>query len=158
MADADHISAEILTPEGKLFEGDLFQVSVRTVVGEVGVRARHAPMLARLVPNEMRLYESREEFNSGGGTRYATAEGWLEVFANKVVVLVAEAVDPDDLDTSQLEERIADAEQRRDEAEEGSASREVAVQDLARAHAFLQIARGESPQRHIPDEPLPLTN
>jgi F0F1-type ATP synthase epsilon subunit len=88
MADADHIRAEILTPEGKLYEGDLFQLSVRTVIGEIGVRARHAPMLARLIPNEMRLYESREEFNSKGGTRYAAAEGWLEVFANKVVVLV----------------------------------------------------------------------
>jgi F-type H+-transporting ATPase subunit epsilon len=158
MADADHIRAEILTPEGKLYEGDLFQLSVRTVIGEIGVRARHAPMLARLIPNEMRLYESREDFNSRGGTRYAAAEGWLEVFANKVVVLVAEAIDPEQLDQSKLEERIAEAEHRMEEAEEGSAGYSVAREDKARAEAFVQIARGETPQRNIPHEPLPLSD
>ena len=157
MADSDHIHAEILTPDGKLFEGDLYQVSARTVVGEVGVRARHAPMLARLVPNELRLYETREEFNAHGGSRYAAAEGWLEVFANRVVVLVEEAIDPDGLDQGQLEQRVADARQRMAEADEGSAAYEVAEHDLLRAQAFLDIARGGTPQRRIPDEPLPLT-
>ena len=67
----------------------------RTVVGEVGVRARHAPMLARLVPHELRIFEDESEFGtSEGGQRFAAAEGWLEVFANKVDVLVGEAHEP----------------------------------------------------------------
>lgn len=142
MAETDNIRAEILTPEGKLYEGDLYQVSARTVVGEVGIRARHAPMLARLVPNELRLYETREEFNASGGTHYAAAEGWLEVFANKVVVLVEEATDPASLDPADLKQRISDAEQRVAEADEGSAAHEVAEADLRRAQAFLSIAEG----------------
>ena len=56
--------AEVLTPQGKVFDGEMFQVSVRTVVGEVGIRARHAPMLARLVPHEMRLFETEADFGS----------------------------------------------------------------------------------------------
>ncbi len=63
MADEPHkLQAQILTPEGKVFEGEAFQVSARTVVGEVGIRARHAPMLARLVPHELRIFEDAAEF------------------------------------------------------------------------------------------------
>src|SRR4051794_16371496 len=102
MADETLITAEILTPEGKIFEGELFQVSARTVVGEVGIRARHTPMLARLVPSELRLYDDQGAFNSGDAARYVSAEGWLEVFANKVTVLVEEAHEPGDLDASAL--------------------------------------------------------
>lgn len=141
--DAHKLRAEILTPEGKVFEGELYQVSTRTMVGEVGVRARHAPMLARLVPHELRLFEDASEFgSSGGGKRYAAAEGWLEVFANKVTVLVSEAVDPDSLDPSELESRLEDAERRLGDAEEDSAAYRTAAQDKARAEAFLEIARG----------------
>ena len=65
----DHnFRAEVLTPRGKVYEGELFQVSTRTVVGEVGIRARHAPMLARLVPHELRLFESESDFGSDGAS------------------------------------------------------------------------------------------
>jgi F-type H+-transporting ATPase subunit epsilon len=142
MADDSHkLKAEVLTPEGKVFEGELFQVSARTVVGEIGVRARHAPMLARLVASELRLYGERSDFDSAdGGDRYAAAEGWLEVFANKVVILVEEAIEPGDLDTADLKERISDAEQRLSEADEDSTAAEVAQRDKDRAEAFLEIA------------------
>ncbi len=140
MADSDQIYAEVLTPEGPVYEGRLYQLSARTAIGEVGVRSRHAPLLARLVPNELRLYETREEFNAQSGRNYAAAEGWLEVFANRVVVLVGEAHAPESLDAAALKERIADAEQRLAEAEQGSASYEVAESDLQRAQAFLALA------------------
>jgi F-type H+-transporting ATPase subunit epsilon len=140
MADSTRIQAEVLTPEGKLYEGELFQVSARTVVGEVGVRARHAPMLARLVPSELRLYEDEGDFNSSGGQKYIAAEGWMEVFANKVIVLVEEAHEPGSLDTSALKERIADAEQRMSESDEDSAAHDTAKRDKQRAEAFLEAA------------------
>lgn len=141
MADqAATFRAEVLTPQGKVYDGQMFQVSVRTVVGEVGVRARHAPMLARLVPHEMRLFESESDFDSAGPRRYAAAEGWLEVFANKATVLVTEAVDPASLDIADLKARIEDAEGRLEGADEDSAAYRTAEQDKVRAEAFLEIA------------------
>ena len=142
MADESHkLQAQILTPEGKVYEGEAFQVSARTVVGEVGIRARHAPMLARLVPHELRIFEEESDFGSSdGGHRFAAAEGWLEVFANRVVVLIGEASEPGDLDTGELRSRLEDAERRLGEAEEDSAQRETAEADKARAEAFLEIA------------------
>ena len=57
MADEGHtLDAQVLTPEGEVFSGDLRQLSTRTAVGEVGILARHAPMVARLVPAELRLH------------------------------------------------------------------------------------------------------
>ena len=141
--DEHRLQAQILTPEGKVYEGEAFQISTRTVVGEVGLRARHAPMLARVVPHELRIYEDESEFGtSDGGQRYASAEGWLEVFANRVTLLVGEAHDPGSLDSAELKSRLEDAEQRLGEAEEDSAQRRTAEQDKARAEAFLEIAGG----------------
>lgn len=144
MADESHkLQAQILTPEGEVFQGEAFQVSARTVIGEVGVRARHAPMLARLVPHELRIFEDESEFSSNeGGHRFAAAEGWLEVFANKVVVLIGEAHDPGSLDSGELKSRLEDAEQRLSEADEDSAQFQTAEQDKRRAEAFLEIAGG----------------
>ena len=137
MADEHKFEAEVLTPEGEIYRGELWQLSTRTSVGEVGIRARHAPIVARLVPNELRLYESAGDEPDA---RYAQGEGWLEVFANRVMVLIAEAIPPDRLDVSDLRSRLEDAEQRLGEAEEGSAAEEQAARDKARAQTFIEIA------------------
>ena len=135
MAEHASLEAEVLTPEGAVFKGELVQVSTRTMVGEIGILADHIPMIARLVPAELRLHKSDSEVDT-----YAQGEGWLEVFANRVRVLVAEAVAPEDLDTSELKSRLDDAQQRLDEAEDGSAAAEQAERERARAEAFIKIA------------------
>ncbi len=136
MAEDGKLEAQVLTPEGSVFEGDLFMLSTRTSVGEVGVRARHAPLIARLVPCELRLHESE----SGEPERYAQGEGWMEVFANRARVLVAEVKKPEDLDVGELKSRLEEASQRLEESEEGTAARETAEREKARCEAFIQIA------------------
>ncbi len=131
----DKLEAQVLTPEGEVFNGELVQLSTRTAVGEVGILARHIPMVARLVPAELRLHISDSEIE-----RYAQGEGWLEVFANRARVLIAEAIPPDQLDASELRERLDDAQRRTDEAEEGSAAYEGAQREQRRLEAFLGIA------------------
>ena len=136
MADGhDKLEAQVLTPEGEVFNGELVQLSTRTAVGEVGILARHIPMVARLVPAELRLHVSDSEIE-----RYAQGEGWLEVFANRARVLIAEAIPPDQLDARELRERLDDAKRRTDEAEEGSATYEGAQREQRRLEAFLGIA------------------
>jgi F-type H+-transporting ATPase subunit epsilon len=135
VAEEHKLRAQVLTPEGEVFEGELEQLSTRTAVGEVGILANHAPLVGRLVPAELRLHVSGSET-----IRYAQAEGWLEVFANKAVVLIGEAIPPDELDPSELKERIEDADRRLDEADEDSAAHDLAERDKARAEAFLEVA------------------
>lgn len=136
MADGhDKLEAEVLTPEGEVFSGELVQLSTRTTFGEVGILARHIPMIARLVPAELRLHKSEADTE-----RYAQGEGWLEVFANRARVLIAEAIPPDQLDVAGLRSRLEDAEARLADAEEGSAAAEQAERDRARCEAFIEIA------------------
>jgi F-type H+-transporting ATPase subunit epsilon len=135
LAEGHTLHAKVLTPEGAVFDGDVERLSTRTSVGEIGVLANHVPVLARLEPTELRLL-----MPDGDTKRWAQAEGWLQVFANSATVLVGEAIPPDQLDTSSLEERVKDAEQRLNEAEEGSGAHRQAEKDKARAEAFLEVA------------------
>jgi F-type H+-transporting ATPase subunit epsilon len=128
---------EVLTPEGEVFSGEVRQVSTRTAVGEIGILANHAPLLAALRPAELRLHVGDSETR-----RYAQAHGWLQVFGNRAKLLVEEAIDPAELDVAVLKEQLADAEQRLAEADEGSGANGRAQKDRERAEAFLSIAEG----------------
>jgi F-type H+-transporting ATPase subunit epsilon len=129
------LEAQVMTPERDVFRGELIQLSTRTTFGEVGILARHVPIVARLVPTELRLH-----LEDGETRRYAQGEGWLEVFANRARVLVAEAIPPDELDSGDLRERLQEAERGLAEAEEGSAAQEAAERETRRLQAFLEIA------------------
>lgn len=128
---------EVLTPEGEVYNGEVSQVSTRTAVGEIGILANHAPLLAALKPTELRLHVSDSETKT-----YAQAHGWLQVFGNHARLLVEEAIDPADLDQGSLKEQLADAEQRIADSDEESAARKRAVKARDRAEAFLAISQG----------------
>ena len=134
MAD-QNVNVRVLTPEGQVFDGEVQQLSTRTAVGEIGILANHVPVLARLRPTELRLH-----MPDGQVERWAQAEGWLQVFANRATVLVGEAVPPDQLDESELRSRIEDADARLKESEEGSGAWNQAQNDKERAEAFLEVA------------------
>jgi F-type H+-transporting ATPase subunit epsilon len=113
------------------------QLSTRTEVGEIGILANHAPLLAALRPTELRLRLSDSELR-----RYAQAHGWLQVFGNRARLLVEEAIDPDKLDPAGLRDQLAEAERRLADSEQGSAALARARKDRDRAKAFLAIAEG----------------
>jgi F-type H+-transporting ATPase subunit epsilon len=137
VAGENTFEVEVLTPEGEVFAGEVRQVSTRTAVGEIGILANHAPLLAALKPAELRLHVSDSETK-----RYAQAHGWLQVFGNHARLLIEEAIPPEDLDTGALKEQLADAEQRLSDSDEDSAARARAVKDRDRAEAFISIAEG----------------
>jgi F-type H+-transporting ATPase subunit epsilon len=133
---AEHnVDVRLLTPEGEVFNGEVEQLSTRTSVGEIGILANHVPVLARLQPTELRLH-----MPGGEVRRWAQAEGWLQVFANRATVLVGEAIPPENLDPGELRSRIEDADARLRESKEGSGAHQRAAKDKARAEAFLAVA------------------
>jgi F-type H+-transporting ATPase subunit epsilon len=129
--------AEVLTPEGQVFDDEVEMVSTRTGVGSIGILANHAPLMAILEPTELRLYKSESDV-----VRFAQGEGYLQVVDNSALVLVEEAMDPDSLDRSDLETRLREARESLDQSEEGSQERVHAERNIARWEAFLEIAGG----------------
>jgi F-type H+-transporting ATPase subunit epsilon len=141
---AEKFTAEVLTPEGEVFSDEVEMVSTRTTVGSIGILAKHQPLLGMLDPTELRLYATKD----GDYTAFAQGEGYVQVTGDHVLILCEEAVKPEDLDTTELQERISRAEEELSSAEDGSEQQRVAQRDKRRAEAFLAIAGGGSGPAH----------
>jgi F-type H+-transporting ATPase subunit epsilon len=125
---------EVLTPEGKVFEDEVEMVSTRTTTGSIGVLANHAPLMAILEPTELRLYKSDSDV-----VRFAQGEGYLQVVDNTALVLVEEAIAPDEMDRSAFEARLKEARDAAERADEGSEERARAEREVKRYEAFLAV-------------------
>jgi F-type H+-transporting ATPase subunit epsilon len=126
---------EVLTPEGEVFNDEVEMVSTKTSVGSIGVLANHAPVLAMLDPTELRLYKSESDV-----VRFAQAEGYMQIADNRALLLVEEAISPDQLDTGLLRDRLNQAERELEEAGEDTERSRVAARDKRRLEAFLSLA------------------
>src|SRR6201990_540851 len=128
---------EVLTPDGEAFNDEVEMVSTFTSVGSIGILANHQPLLAMLDPTELRLYKSESEV-----VRYAQGEGFLQMTGEHALVLVDEVFPVDDLDASELRERLKRAEDELAGAEQTSEEPRVAARDKRRYEAFLKLAGG----------------
>ncbi len=91
--------------------------------------------MGMLEPTELRIYKTESDI-----VRYAQSEGYLQVVDNTCLLLVEEAVDPDSLNRSELEEKLRACEQEAEQAEEGSEERLRHERDAARYKAFIDVA------------------
>ena len=128
---------EILTPEGEVFNDEVEMVSTKTAVGSIGLLANHQPLLAMLDPTELRLYKSESDV-----VRYAQGEGFLQISGEHALVLVDEVFEVDQLDRSDLQDRLKRAEEECQKAEEGTEELRAAEREKRRYEAFLKIAEG----------------
>jgi F-type H+-transporting ATPase subunit epsilon len=126
--------AEVLTPEGEVFNGEIEMLSTFTTVGSIGILANHEPLLARLEPTELRLYRSEEEI-----VRFAQAEGYLQFAENRALVLVEEAITPGQIDRQAFEAKLSDARKVAENAEQDSEEQARALRDVRRYEAFLAV-------------------
>ena len=128
---------EILTPEGEVFNDEVEMVSTKTSVGSIGLLANHQPLLAMLNPTELRLYKSESDV-----VRFAQGEGFLQISGEHALVLVDEVFEVDQLDRSDLQDRLKRAEEEISKAEEGTEEMRAAEREKRRYEAFLKIADG----------------
>jgi F-type H+-transporting ATPase subunit epsilon len=121
-----HIRVQIVDPETPLYSGEAEMVFAPAELGEVGITPRHAPLLTRLRPGEVRV---RRE---GGEESFFVTGGILEVQPYAVTVLADSAVRSAELD----EEEVRRARQRAKER----LSQQAADLDIARAKTELAEA------------------
>jgi F-type H+-transporting ATPase subunit epsilon len=127
---------EVLTPEGEVFSEEVEMVSTRTTLGSIALLARHEAMLATLVPTELRIYRSENEI-----VRFAQAEGYLQFAENRALLLVEEAIPPEQLDRATFAAKLSEARASAERAQEGSEERARALRDARRYEAFLAVGQ-----------------
>jgi F-type H+-transporting ATPase subunit epsilon len=74
---------EILTPEQKIFSGDVYGVQLPGVSGLFEVLDKHAPLVSALKPGTLKILKDKT-----GTQSYTIEGGFVEVIANKATVLV----------------------------------------------------------------------
>jgi len=126
--------AEVLTPEGEVFNEEIEMLSTFTTVGSIGIYANHEPLLARLEPTELRLQRSEGEI-----VRFAQAEGYLQFAENRALVLVEEAIAPGQIDRQAFEAKLSDARKAAENAGQDSEDQARAVRDIKRYEVFLAV-------------------
>jgi F-type H+-transporting ATPase subunit epsilon len=137
MADHPLFSVSVVTPEGAAFEGDAEMLIVPGAAGEIGVLARHAPLVAMLKAGSTRVH-----IGDGSVQEYATGPGFFQVLEDRAIALVDHAVQADQIDDAlaqrQLEE--AQAELARVESGESSADRWQIEQRIRHAENQLSVS------------------
>ena len=83
------MNLEILTPERKLFSGDVYGVQLPGTDGMFEVLEKHAPLVAALKSGKMKILKTK---TPGNTSHFTIQSGFVEVFDNKITVLVEGAV------------------------------------------------------------------
>ncbi|WP_018126254.1 ATP synthase F1 subunit epsilon [Balneola vulgaris] len=79
--------AQILTPEGSLYEGDVTGVKMPGTQGSFEVKANHAPIVSTLEKGEVLIRKN------DGDTNYTISGGFVEVANNKLTLLAESVVE-----------------------------------------------------------------
>jgi len=128
-------SVAVVTPDGPAYEGDAEMLVVPGAAGEIGVLARHAPLVATLKAGSTRVYLSGTEILT-----FATGPGFFKVETDRALALVDDAVNVNEIDDARAREQleVAQAELARVESGESTADRWQLEQRIK--HAENQLA------------------
>jgi len=129
----------VVTPEGDAFRGEAEMLVVPGAAGDIGVLARHAPVVATLRAGSMRVYIDRDADNV---VELATGPGFFKVELDRAIALVDDAVDVKEIDDARAQEQLdaAKAELEKVDAEESTADRWQLEQRIKHAENQLTVS------------------
>jgi F-type H+-transporting ATPase subunit epsilon len=137
-----HFEVSLVTPEGAAFEGECEMLIVPGAAGEIGILARHAPLVAMLKAGSTRVHVHQNEV-----LEFATGPGFFKVEQDRALALVDNAVDVREIDRDEAQRQLdeARAELERIEAGESEADRWQLEQRIRHAENQLEVAVGGAP-------------
>jgi len=126
------LKLEILTPEAKIFEGDVDMVHLPGAEGDIGVLPMHEALVAQLNAGEVRITQK------GKVEIMAIGEGFAEITRDSVAILTDGAVHEKDIDEKVAEAAVKRAEELLKsntlEGEELEATQAALARSLAQIH------------------------
>jgi F-type H+-transporting ATPase subunit epsilon len=106
----------LVTPEGAAFEGEVEMIVVPGDAGEIGVLARHAPLVAMLKAGSTRIYRNRA---SEDIVEFATGPGFFKVEQDRALALVDDAVEARNIDDARARKQLEEAQAELEQVERG---------------------------------------
>lgn len=117
MANERHtFSLSLTTPDGPVFDDEAEMVIVPGAAGEIGVLARHAPLIALLQAGSTRVYTNREAEEV---EEFATGPGFFTVEQDRALALVDTAVNVREIDPAAAQEQLEEAKAELERVERG---------------------------------------
>ena len=129
----------LVTPEGPAFEGEAEMLVVPGAAGDIGVLARHAPLIATLRAGSTRVYLDRA---ANDVREFATGPGFFQVQHDRAIALVDDAVLAREIDDARAREQLETAQRELDLVERGesNADRWQLEQRIKHAENQLSVA------------------
>jgi F-type H+-transporting ATPase subunit epsilon len=127
----------LVTPEGAAYEGEAQMLIVPGDAGEIGILARHAPLVAMLKAGSTRVHVSPTDVRE-----FATGPGFFKVELDRALALVDDAVPATEIDLDRAQQQLeeAKAELERIERGESDADRWAIEQRIKHAENQLAVA------------------
>ena len=136
MADATTktFDLSLVTPDGAIYEGEAQMLVVPGAAGEIGVLARHAPLVALLKAGETRIKAD------GDWHAFATGPGYFKIQSDRAIVLVDDAVRAEAIDVEVARRQAEEAKALIERAEAGETGIDRWVVEQRLKHAENKIA------------------
>ena len=104
---------EIITPLEVVFKGEAEFVKLRTVVGDMGILAKHAPLVSELVLGQMMVRnDDKVEEN------YFISGGFLEISKEKTIILADAAMNVKDIDVVKAKKEVEELKAKKGKIQE----------------------------------------
>ncbi|MFX3617559.1 MAG: F0F1 ATP synthase subunit epsilon [Sporolactobacillus sp.] len=135
------VHTEIVTPAGKIYEGDVHMVSVRAKSGEMGILPHHIPLVAPLEIAQVRLKHEDEKI-----VDYAAVHGgFIQVSRDSITILSEAAEMKNQIDVERANKAKAEAEEQLSTLHESSEGYPEAMLKLKRANLRIDTAAINDP-------------
>jgi F-type H+-transporting ATPase subunit epsilon len=136
--DARTFSVSLVTPDGPAFEGEVEMLIVPGADGEIGVLARHAPLIAMLKAGSTRIHVHRglqEDIHE-----FATGPGFFKVEQDRALALVDDAVNAKEIDEERARHQLEEAQAELELVERGESDADRWQLEQRVKHAENQLA------------------
>jgi len=135
MPDHPLFSVSLVTPEGGAYEGEAEMLIVPGAAGEIGVLARHAPIVAMLKAGSTRVH-----LGDGEVREFATGPGFFQMLEDRAIALVDDAIAAGEIDDARARQQLEEAQAELEKVDRGDSSADRWQLEQRIRHAENQLA------------------
>jgi F-type H+-transporting ATPase subunit epsilon len=145
MADeTNQLRVRLVTPERTLFDHCAAAVELPAKNGYMEVLYGHAPLVAELGAGDVVVHGATKSVSEGSGpegeSRYNVSWGFAEVLGDRVTILAADALKPEEIDLARAQEQLARGHKMWGESGDSEAAFTESLRVIAEAEAKIASA------------------